>query len=709
MPIIPQLRNRVTVREFRLPLAIDWVLIAGVVFLFARPLLDLDPDLAVAGRESESNTGIIAVAEMALREHGELPLWNPFLNTGVPYLSDPMNHLFNPIASVPGVLFGPTDGPKVAVFLTILVSGLAFYHLAGVLGIWRPVRVWAALAYAFNGHMAARFDMGHFDLVLAFAFLPLAVAFTIQTARRPGGVYPFLGGLSIALVLFSGNVYYTVFLIPALALVTLFYLLSIRGKRPWISVDNGGAARLVAMGFWAFGIASVQLVPYFEVQDYMHKPTDPLLRGSQPVIGSLLNFVQSDPEFFRSSSYGKIAGFLHEYYSYVGWAPYVGVLLVPLALARGQGRSVLFAASLFALYISWASAAHTPFRYVIDLVPWLYKLRWTSRLLGPTTLPLILLAALGFDSLRSAFDFKMAGLARIRRHRRLAALGATPLILAAGAFLALALQDEYEANRSFFRLVPRNQADRDITASLVRLNGEAAFVTLQDGRGGVPLAYYEHGLQRLKAPWAWDMKIHVPEGGDVVSGRGAFIPRPHFLVLFPDTVPVEPDAQFVEETGGRRIYRLPHSLPIAFTTGSVDPPFGHEPAWESKATKAIAHIRSTNKVEVEAEPRPGEDTVELLQTYFPGWEVKIDGSDIQKVSNLGGYLSTPALPGQHTYEFIFDPAPQRYGLAISAGTVLGASLLFAFDRRRRVAAALGRAARVSATVRRFVPLPRRGT
>lgn len=687
-------RERLAARLLSLPLAIDWLLIASASFLFAKPYLNLDSSLLPGGHEFEANSGIIAVAKTAIRDHGEFPFWNPFIDTGTPYLSDPMTHLFNPLASVPGLILGPINGPKVAVFLTILVSGLALYYLASVLEIWRPVRIWAALAYAFNGHMAARFEMGHFDFGLAFAFLPLAVAFTIQTVRRPGGVYPFLGGLSVALVLFSGNVYYTVYLIPAVGLAALFYLLSARKRTPWLHLDPRAVARLAAMGLWTLGMAAAQLIPYFQVQDYMIKISDPLLRGSQPVVGSLLNFVRSDLEFFQSSSYGKTAGFLHEYYSYVGWAPYVGVLLLPLALVRGRRREVFFAVALFALYIGWASAAHTPFRHVMDTVPWLYKLRWTSRLLGPATLPLILLAALGFDGLKSLYDFKIPGAARLWHHRRLAAIAATPVVVAAGVFLALALQDQYEANPPLMDgLLQRNQQEQDIARSLAVMSDEAAFVSVVDGRGGLPLAYLDQRLQRLGAPWPGALAVQVPEGGDVVTGEGAFIARPHFLVLFPDTTPVEADAQFVEEVGGRNIYRLPRSLPLAFTARSVDPPFGHEPAWESKATKAIAHIRSTNRFDVEAEPRPGEDTLVLLQTHFPGWKVKVDGSKPQRVTNLGGYLTTPALPGRHTYSFTFDPAPQRYGLAISAGTILGALLLYTFDRRRWVTTALGRAAR----------------
>jgi hypothetical protein len=684
--VLWSISDRFTAGKLRLPPAIDWLLIAAVNFLFAKHILDLDSNLLLGGGESQANTGIIAIAQVAIRDHGGFPFWNPFLNTGVPYLSDPMTHVLNPLASVPGIVLGPVNGPKVAVFLTILVSGLGFYYLAGVMGIWRPVRIWAALAYSLNGHMIARFGTGHFDFGLAFAFLPLAVAFTVQTVRRPDGIYPFLGGLSIALVFFSGNVHYTVYLIPALALAVLLYLFEVRNQRPWLSLNSHTVMRLAAMALWTLGIVAAQLIPYWQVQGYMFKHSDRLLEGSQPVVGSLLDFVRSDVQFYSSSSYGKIPGFLNEYYSYVGWAPYVGVILLPLALIRGRRRDVLFGVALFAFYIAWASAAHTPFRRLMDAVPWLYKLRWTSRALGPATLPLILLAALGFDALRSPFGFRLGG----AQSRRLVILAAAPVVLLAGVFLALALQDEYQANQGLVYLVQRSSADWDIARALEGMSNTAAFVGMESGTGGLPLTFYEEKLQRLNAPWAWDLIIHVPQGGDALPGKGAFIPRPHFLVLLPDTTPVEGDAQFVENAGGRKIYRLPRSLPLSFTTRLIDPPFGPEPAWESKASEAAAHIRSTNRIDVEAEPSPGEDTLVLLQTYFPGWEAKVDGSKPQTVSNLGGYLSTPALPGRHTYEFAFDPAPQRYGLAISAGTILGAVLLYTFARRRQLMAALRR-------------------
>ena len=700
--------KRLLTSRLRVPLAVDWLVVAGLSYLFAKPYLDLDSNIHVTGREFESNTDIIDIARIAIRDHGEFPFWNPFLNTGVPYFSDPMNHLLNPLASVPGIILGPFNGPKVAVFLTILAAGLAFYYLLTVLDIWRPVRIWAALAYAFNGHMMARFDMGHFDFGLAFAFLPLAIAFTIQTLRRPGGVYPFLGGLSIALVLFSGNVYYSVYLVPALVLAVVLYLFEVRGESPWLSLNGQTTARLAAMAFWTLGIAAAQLVAYYQLQDYMLKHSDRLLDTSQPVVGSLLDYVRSDVQFYDSSSYGKLPGFLHEYYSYVGWAPYVGVLLLPLALVRGRRRDVLFGVALFAFYIAWASAGHTPFRRLMDAVPWLYKLRWTSRVLGPATIPLLLLAALGFDGLRTVYEPRTALLKRLRNYRRLIIIAATPIVLAAGVFLILALRDEYEANRGFIHLARANPADQEVAQTLARITNEAAFVTTNDSRGGVPAAFYQEGLQRLGAPWAWDLVIQMPEGGNLVTGEGLFVPRPHFLVLSSDTMPVEADAQFIASAGGRNIYRLPLSLPLTFTARSADPPFGPEPAWQSKATKGTARIRSPNRFEVEADPGLGQDTLVLLQTYFPGWKVKVDGSSGQKVSNLGGYLATTAVPGRHTYVFAFDPAPQRYGLAISAGTILGAVFLYTFHRRRRLAHALGHAARGARAIGRVRP-PRRAS
>jgi hypothetical protein len=152
--------------------------------------------------------------------------------------------------------------------------------------------------------------------------------------------------------------------------------------------------------------------------------------------------------------------------------------------------------------------------------------------------------------------------------------------------------------------------------------------------------------------------------------------RAKYLVLADPEPPREWDAHLVGQLPSRYIYRLTASPPFASLVSSTDPPLGSELPWGDKAREVPARLVSPNVIEVEAtSSSPREDTLLVLQSYFSGWQVEVDGSRIGAADNLGGFISTEASPGRHVYRFVFDPASHRYGLAISAGTALGALLV----------------------------------
>jgi hypothetical protein len=78
---------------------------------------------------------------------------------------------------------------------------------------------------------------------------------------------------------------------------------------------------------------------------------------------------------------------------------------------------------------------------------------------------------------------------------------------------------------------------------------------------------------------------------------------------------------------------------------------------------------------VDAEAREEEDQLVILESYYPGWSVQVDGAKPQKTDNFGGFNSTSVLPGRHTYRFAFSSATASRGLAVTIGTVLGALAL----------------------------------
>jgi uncharacterized membrane protein YfhO len=86
-------------------------------------------------------------------------------------------------------------------------------------------------------------------------------------------------------------------------------------------------------------------------------------------------------------------------------------------------------------------------------------------------------------------------------------------------------------------------------------------------------------------------------------------------------------------------------------------------------------VVSANVIEVKANPPASDDRLLVLESFHPGWCLEIDGKRAGAPENYGGFLSTQALTGEHTYRFVFDPRSFRFGAAITVGTILGAVLL----------------------------------
>ena len=121
---MPVLLRYLALKEHRWLVPVELAAIAWVVAAFARPLLNFSNDLIPHGTEHEATAGLIAVAQSSIRDFREFPLWNPFFQTGVPYIGDPTSHFYNPIASVPGIIFGPLNGPKLSIVLSFLLAGV---------------------------------------------------------------------------------------------------------------------------------------------------------------------------------------------------------------------------------------------------------------------------------------------------------------------------------------------------------------------------------------------------------------------------------------------------------------------------------------------------------------------------------------------------------------------------------------------------------
>ena len=111
---------------------------------------------------------------------GRLPLWNPYILTGVPFFADPQSRVLYPLA----LALVPFDAEKAMGY------DIALHWLLALIGMYLFLRAIAAStggallgasAYAFSSFFATR--MGHPTFVATAAWIPF-LFFAFELARR---------------------------------------------------------------------------------------------------------------------------------------------------------------------------------------------------------------------------------------------------------------------------------------------------------------------------------------------------------------------------------------------------------------------------------------------------------------------------------------------------------------------------------------------
>ena len=356
---------------------------------------------------------------------GILPLWNPYLYSGMPFAADNQSGLFYPVNLlvfwfVPNLTYWVMELMSV---LHVWWAGVGMYILLRTMNARRVPAFAAALSWMFSDVFVIHF--GNYNLIAVVSWLPLIlVTFRkalISLASLPRGTEEGrVGGAGICCALASGALWGVAALAGHLQ-VTLFIGLWLAGYALFMTFSSlfthlGEALRrgvgermrayplvLFALtALVAFAFAALMFVPAYEMTRYTGRAGldyEDAARYSLPPAG-LLGLVVP-------GLWGRGAG---------AWAPwprvevgYAGVLTLALAAVgvmvkrRGErpgeraflGIAVLVA---FLLALGGYAALHG---WLYRLVPGFASLRAPARVVMLADLALAILAGLGLDALLS--------------------------------------------------------------------------------------------------------------------------------------------------------------------------------------------------------------------------------------------------------------------------------------------------------------------
>ena len=635
---------------------VEWAVILAGVTLFCWGILDLRSLTRLPGNEAEVFQALDWTLVNSLRYYRAFPLWNPYLMSGIPYVGDPMLHVYNPLVTLPVLLFGVSAGFKLALYLSFLAGAFGMWRLGSLLGMRGAARVWMALMFAFAGQPAARFFQGQYLFVLGFAWIPWAVGSLFQVVKLHRLKDIALGVIFMALLFFSGNAYYPFYMLVMALLFGLLMLPQLSRRRPFIKLPWRPTWAYVLVGVLALGVIAVQLLPTAEFWPWVSK--DMKLEGSHSLTQIFLDYTSKDT--YRQDAYSVMPA-REEFYAYIGLIPFLSLSLLPLAFWKRDKKTLSYFVLILLFMLLWISVEHLPWRHLFVDARWLLQFRHLLRSLVVGSFAVIVLAGYGLDTMWTAFYESLSG----------ARMGGKPaqtqLILSYGGlgflalFMSLGVWDVFSTNQQYLRTsdsyrpayrVMRWVRENDLGDYYVRHNPNNAW---QD-------ATISNNLRYLDA-WYHFADVRALEGA---INQRPVVAQPQYLTQSPN----EPDPQ----AGGAvlkavvedyNVYELKDSLPMVFVVSHAELAESGEAGQLQRqdVTPMLPHFSSPGHLDVIAEGHGGEMLVVMI-THYPGWVVRMDGEE-QELSNVGGYLAVDLPPGPHQFEFVYTPRSFFAGLFIS--------------------------------------------
>ncbi len=184
---------------------------------------------------------------------GEIPLWNPYLFCGVPFIANPQTNFFYLstllIALAPNIWFGI----RVSIFIHALIAGILMYILCRTLKYNHIISLICGLIFVLNGSYISRIAAGHITFVYGMTWIPLLYLGYI----KKNGI---LCGLSLSLMFLSGGLIICIYSMLILIINTVILIIS---KRDF----NFEFLSICLVIF--LGLSSVKLIPFLESINYI--------------------------------------------------------------------------------------------------------------------------------------------------------------------------------------------------------------------------------------------------------------------------------------------------------------------------------------------------------------------------------------------------------------------------------------------------------
>lgn len=327
---------------------------------------------------------------------GELPLWNPHLYSGHPFLANPQSGVCYPLTYAT-LLLSTRTWLHVTIGLHMFILGAGLYVFARDLGVGRVAALWAASVFMLSGLPTRLWEF--VPQFQATAWMPFAFVFLRRLVFRRRTRDAVLLGIMLALQLTAGHPYPLFFTVLGLAVCAIAWIGRDASDTGDISLKTIGRLVLALLIF--IGLSAVQWLPLRELLNY-HVPPE----SWRPTLSKGFSLHPAEwivlliPTFFGFPAWQKCF--------YMGLLPLV---LIPLAFKRrpgvpGYGADIMGLSVLTVLGLGLALGDHIGLLDTMreSSAPIARMLKWPSSAMLLFVFGGSVLSGVGLDRLLAADD-----------------------------------------------------------------------------------------------------------------------------------------------------------------------------------------------------------------------------------------------------------------------------------------------------------------
>jgi len=373
------------------------ILLAPTLYMFA-DVLFTSRHVVLSDEMADLSGQFIYWRIFAIRElgNGNLPLWNPHVFSGMPFLGWAQTALLYPPNWLDLLL--PLDKSiNIIIVLHVFLAGAFTYLWTLRRGLHPIAGVVAAILFMFGSPYFLHVHAGHMTLLCAIAWLPLIFLTVDEMLQTPSLGWALLGAFAVTMQVLSGDVqacFYT-------GVITAIYLaLNLRKAQQQVKTILGFAG----MYFGAMLLGAVQILSSFQAASESVRAGGVGYEFASTFSFAPENFITLiAPGFFGDMANAPYWGrwYLWEMCAFVG---VTGFVLAGYAVARVDDRiRRVTLISIATISLVLALGSHTPlFVLLYNWVPGFNRFRGNSKFLIETSLFIALLAGMGLDHLLKA-------------------------------------------------------------------------------------------------------------------------------------------------------------------------------------------------------------------------------------------------------------------------------------------------------------------